>query len=220
MLKIISCALALSVAVLAQALVSYTPPRLVRGGLPALPGPTVIAGGEVMIEATIDQSGALTHPIMLRSTTPFANMVLDAVSGWSFTPARATTDGKEEVVDGSVLIAAVYRPPTSTNGSTIGEPPRNLATASPNAPYAVSMKMPFYPLLARGGLVLLYEVSLDEAGQMIGIRGVGPDSGFDAAAKDALTQWQFRGASVQGRPVPSTAYVIFGFVEPVVSSKP
>ena len=170
-----------------------------------------------MIEATIDRGGALTHPIVLRSTPPFSNLVLDAVSRWSFVPARETTDGKEAVADGSVLIAAVYRPPTLMNGPTLGEQPRDLANASSDAPYAVSMVGPSYPPQAQIGAVLLYEISLDESGRMRELRAVASNPGFDAAAKDALVQWRFRGAAVKGRPVPSMAYVIFGFSQPVTA---
>jgi hypothetical protein len=168
-----------------------------------------------MIEATIDRSGALTHPIVLRSTPPFSNLILDAVSRWSFIPARETIDGKETVADRSVLIAAVYRPPTLMNGPTLGEPPRDVGNASSDAPYAVSMVGPSYPLQAQMGAVLLYEISLDESGRMRNMRAVASNPGFDAAAKDALVQWKFRGAVVRGRPVPSMAYVIFGFSQPV-----
>jgi outer membrane biosynthesis protein TonB len=210
-------ALALSVAVSAQQL-SYIPPRLIRGDLPAMPAPTVIGGGEVMIEATIDQSGALTHPIVLRSTPPFSNLVLDAVSQWSFSPARATTDGREAVVDGTVFIAAIYRQPALMNGPAIGDQPRDLASASSNAPYAVSTVTPSYPPMALMGAVLLYEISLDEGGQVHSMREVASNPGFDGAAQDALAQWKFRGATVNGRPVPSTAYVIFVFRQPIIAS--
>ena len=211
--------MALSAVVSAQQL-PYTPPRLVGGDLPAAAPATVVGGGEVLIEATVDQNGRLTQAIVLRSTPPFSNIVLNAVSRWRFTPARATSDGKDVAVDGTVLIAAIYRPPTLINGPALGDRPRDLASASPNAPYPVSTVAPSYPPQARAGSVVLYEVSLDEAGQIKSIRGVGADSGFDAAAKDALIQWKFRGASVQGRPVSSTVYVIFGFSEPVVSAVP
>jgi TonB-like protein len=219
-LKVMASVVALSAVVSAQQ-PSYTPPRLVRGDLPGLPPATVVGGGEVLIEATVDQNGALTHPIVLRSTPPFSNIVLDAVSRWRFAPARATTpDGKETAVDSTVLIAAIYRPPTLMNGPTLGDRPRDLADASSSSPYPVSTVAPSYPPQARSGSVVLYELSLDENGQMKNMRGIGSDSGFDAAAKDALIQWKFRGASVRGRPVPSLAYVIFGFSEPVVSPGP
>jgi len=193
MLKAGALAIALS-AVLSAQQPSYTPPHLVRGDLPSLPPPTVVGGGEVLIEATVDQTGALTRPVVLRTTPPYTNIVLDAVTRWRFTPAQINTNGKEAFVNGSVLIAAIYRPPTLMNGPTLGDRPRDLSTASSSSPYPVS------------------------TGQVANIRGVGADPGFDAAAKDAIIQWKFRGASFDGHSVPSTAYVIFGFAPPVVGA--
>jgi outer membrane biosynthesis protein TonB len=216
--RVAASAFALFVVVSAQQ-TTYIPPHLVRGDLPSLPGPMVVGGGEVMIEATIDQTGALTHPVVLRTTPPFTNLVLDAVSRWSFEPARATVDGRQTVVDGGVLIAAIYHPPTLLNGPTIGERSQDLASASSNAPYAVSTAAPSYPLQTQMGAVLLYEISLDEAGQVRSVRAVATSPPFDAAAKDALVQWKFRGATAKGRPVPSTAYVIFGFSQPVIPAR-
>jgi TonB family protein len=196
---------------------SYTPPRLVHGDLPALAPLTVVAGGEVLIEATVDEFGTLIHPIVLRSTPPFSNLVLDAVTRWRFTPARQIMpDRKELSVEGTVLIAAVYRAPTLMNGPTLGDMPRDLAVASPNAPYAVSTAVPVYPPQAINASTVMFEVSLDDAGRVTGARAVASDPAFDAAAYDALVQWKFRGASLRGRPVPSTAFVIFSFSQPVL----
>jgi hypothetical protein len=214
-LQLVVFAVALSTVVSAQQ-ASYVPPRLVSGGLPGLPPPMVVGGGEVLIEATVDQSGALTHSIVLRTTPPYTQMALDAVARWRFTPARTTIDGKDTAVDGTVLIAAVYRPPTLMNGPTIGDRPQDLAEASSKVPYPVSTVAPSYPPQARSGSVVLYEVALDEIGQVKNIRAIGADAGFDATAKDALIQWKFRGASLRGLLIPSMAYVIFGFQEPIV----
>src|SRR5207253_7890731 len=76
MLKAGALAIALS-AVLSAQQPSYTPPHLVRGDLPSLPPPTVVGGGEVLIEATVDQTGALTRPVVLRTTPPYTNIVLE-----------------------------------------------------------------------------------------------------------------------------------------------
>jgi hypothetical protein len=64
----------------------------------------------------------------------------------------------------------------------------------------------------------LFEVLLDDAGQMRGARAFGPLAGFEDAARDALAKMRFRGAIHRGRPVPSVTYVLFGFRPPVVSS--
>jgi TonB family protein len=199
---------------------SYAPPLLVQGGLPAQAPVTVAAGGEVLIEATVNEFGTLTHSIVLRSTPPFSNLVLDAVTRWRFTPAREISrDQKEVPVEGTVLIAAMYRAPTLM-GPTLGDPPRDLAVASPNAPYPVSTVGALYPPQALYSSIVMFEVSLDEAGRVTSARAVASDPAFDAAARDALVQWKFRGASVRGRPVPSTAFVIFSFSQPVTFAPP
>ena len=200
---------------------SYAPPRLVHGDLPAQAPVTVVAGGEVLIEATVDKSGTLIRPIVLRSTPPFSNLVLDVVTRWRFAPAREITpDRKELPAEGTVLIAAIYRPPTLMNGPTVGNPPSDLAVASPNAPYPVSTVVPSYPPQALNSSTVMFEVSLDEAGHVTSARAVASDPAFDAAARDALVQWKFRGASLRGRPVPSTAFVIFSFSQPVTLAPP
>jgi hypothetical protein len=59
------------------------------------------------------------------------------------------------------------------------------------------------------------EVSLDEAGSVTDTRGIGSAGGFDGVSRQALESWRFKGGSYRARPVPSTAYVIFGFRVPV-----
>jgi hypothetical protein len=212
--------LALSVVLSAQAPQTFTPPRLLHGDPPGLPPANVVGGGEVLIQGTVDKRGKFTGPVVLRSTAPFTNMVLDAIGSWQFVPARGMTpDLGEAVVDAPVLIAAVYRPP-ALFGPTLGEVPKDLAAATADTPYPVSTVSPSYPPMAVSGAVVLFQVLLDEAGNIKGATTVGPSTGFDAAARDALIQWKFRGASYRGRPVPSTAYVMFGFTPPTLSGTP
>lgn len=206
---------------LLAAVTAFTPPRLISGELPGLPAATVLGGGEVLVEATIDKSGAVTHPILLRNTPPYGQMVLDAIARWRFTPARAPgADDTDEIVDGPVLIAAVYRAPTVFNGPTLGTAPVDQSKASTETPYPVATPAPAFPPQAAFGGVVMLEVSLDEAGISRGVRTVRSNPAFDSAARDALAQWNFRGALLKGRPVASTAYVIFGFMPPVTGPAP
>jgi TonB family protein len=205
-------------ATLLLAVTAFTPPRLISGPPPALPPPTVVAGGEVIIEATVEKDGSLTHPVVLRSTPPYTQMVLDAIGGWHFRPARVPdANGNDQTVASKVLIAAVYRAPALFNGPMAGSPPVDVVRPSGEAPYPVAMTQPAYPPQARTGGVVVMEVSLDEAGTPKIVRTVRSDPGFESAARDALSRWQFRGASLRSKPVPSTAYVIFGFVSPIVN---
>ncbi len=213
-------ALGAAAAVSAQRL-TFTPPRLLTADLTPLPAPTIIGGGEVLIEATIDRTGRVIRPNVLRGTPPYTNMVLDALATWRFEAASVRSiDGKDEPVAMSVAIAAVYRSPVLMNAPTIGEVPRDWTRPSGDVAHPIAMEMPNYPPTARDGGVVLFEVKLNEAGAMTETRGVASIGGFDSAARDALSHWRFKGGMYRSRPVPTTAYVIFGFRQPVVSSSP
>jgi hypothetical protein len=219
MIRVCAVALALAVGVAgstyAQAL-KFTPPRLLKADLPPLPPPTIVGGGEVVIEAIVDRAGFAGRPIVVRSTPPYTQMVLDAMTTWRFEPARATTpDGKESAVEMPVAIAAIFRPPVLLNTPTIGEPAKDWSKPSADVAVPVALVMPNYPPNARDGGVVLLEVALNESGAMTDARGVASTGGFESASREALAQWQFRGGSYRARAVPATAYVLFGFRAPV-----
>ena len=197
----------------------FTPPRLLKADLAPLPAPTIAGGGEVLIEAIVDRSGRLTRPIVLRGTPPYTNMVLETIATWRFAAARErSVDGADASVEMPVAIAAVYRNPVLMNTPTIGEPPKDWSKPSGDLAYPVAMVQPNYPPLARDGGVVLLEVALDEAGTVTETRGIASTGGFESASREALAQWRFRGGAYRARPVPATAYVLFGFRAPVVSS--
>jgi len=213
--------LALSVPLAAQQPRTYSPPRIVSAALPLPPPPMVVGGGEVLVEAIIDRTGAVTRPVLLRSTPPYAEMMLDAISRWRFRPARAAEpDGSDAPVEAPVMIAAVYRPPTLFNGPTIGEAPKDLAVASRDVAYPATLIAPVYPpnALTATASVVLFELLLDETGAVKEARAIETDPAFESAARDALMQFKFRPGLMRGRAVPSSAYVLFGFRPPVIVS--
>ena len=197
----------------------FTPPRLLSGDPPGLPPPNVVAGGEVLVEATVDTTGAVSHAVLLRNTPPYGQMVLDSVSRWRFAPAHATdADGRDQAVEASVLVAAVYRPPTLNNGPTAGTAPLDMSRPSAATPYPVTMAHPTHPIQALSPGVVLLEVSIDEAGITRAVRTIRSVPGLDAAARDAVSQWQFRGASFRALPVRSFAFVVVGFPQPILAN--
>ena len=184
-------ALVLSTAVGAQAPAPYSPPRIASAALPDVPPPNVIGGGEVLIEALIDRNGQVTRPVLLRSTPPFTQLVLDAISRWRFLPATSLNPkGSQETVEASVLIAALYRPPTLFNGPTAGERPKDVGAASADVAYPAALIAPPYPVKAVNVTfaAVLFEVQLDERGEIRGALPVVADPGFESAARDAVMQ--------------------------------
>jgi hypothetical protein len=197
---------------------SFTPPRLVRAALPLLPGPTVVGAGEVIVELTVNETGVVTRPIPLRSTPPYTQLVLDAVSRWQFEPARFVDEkGMESRVSTPVVVAAVYRPPTFVNAPTVGDPPKDLAAPSGDVAYPTALSMPVHPPQALEGAVLLFELALDERAAVIQARPFGASFGYDGVTRDALVRWRFRPATFRGRPAAASTYVVFGFPSPVIN---
>jgi len=196
----------------------FSPPRLLRAELPAEPPSTVLGGGEVLIEFIVDQRGGVTHPQVIRSTTPYTQMVLAAIMRWRFEPARMGRGDTSRVIAAPVTVSAIYRPPTLLNGPAPGDPPNDLASPSADVAYPVAMVSPAYPPRALDGSVLLFEVALDSEGRLTDARGIVTDPAFESAARSALAAMRFRGATSGAHPVPSTTYVLFGFRPPVVSS--
>jgi Gram-negative bacterial TonB protein C-terminal len=193
----------------------YVPARMVRGDPPPLPPPTVVAGGQVLMEAWIDQSGRPIRTTILRTTPPYDQAVTAAVMQWEFDAARASQpDGTVASVPSKVLVAAVYRPPTFPDGATLGQPPEDLSGPSADVAYPSTIAIPPYPPLALAGSVVMFELEIDERGSVSRLRPISSDPGFDSAAMDAIWSWKFRAPAMGGRPVRSTAYVIFGFCAP------
>ena len=146
-------------------------------------------------------------------------MVFDAMSTFRFEPARmAGPDGVEAAIEMPITIAGLFRPPVLSNTPTIGESPKDWSKPSGDAAYPISMEMPNYPPQVRDGGVVLLEVELNGAGGITETRGVASTGGFESASREALTKWRFTGASYRARPVPTTAYVLFGFRTPTFLS--
>jgi hypothetical protein len=193
----------------------FTPPRLLKAELPPMPLPTIAGAGEVLIEAIVDRNGALGRPVILRGTPPYTQMLFEAMATFRFEPARTTgVDGVETAIDMPITIAGIFRPPVLANTPTIGELPKDWSKPSGDAAYPISMEMPNYPPQVRDGGSVLLEVSLNGAGGVTDTRGVISIGGFESASREALTKWRFTSASYRARPVPTTAYVLFGFRPP------
>ena len=57
---------------------------------------------------------------------------------------------------------------------------------------------------------------MESNGVVSGTSVVGSSQGFDTLAVNTARRWRFEPARRQGRPVPSVAYLVFSFREPVV----
>ena len=77
--------------------------------------------------------------------------------------------------------------------------------------YPLTLPTPVFPPNALEGAVVMFEVTLDQAGNLTEARGVQSLGGYEGVSRDALATMRFRGAAYRARPVQARAYVMFGF---------
>lgn len=198
----------------------YEPPRYESGGL-SEPSPMALGGGEVLLELHVDAAGSVSKVVVLRATPPFTDPMREAAASWRFTPARDVSKETEKLVpvEAKVLVAAVFRPPTTYDAPARGEVPEELAEPSRDVAFPRQMIAPPYPPTAYWHMtqMVLLEAEVGEDGSVTTSRVIRSAPGLDAAATAALAKWKFRPARREDHAVRSFVYVVFGFREPVVS---
>ncbi|HLE21129.1 MAG TPA: energy transducer TonB [Vicinamibacteria bacterium] len=193
---------------------TFVPARYRSGSLPVQP-PQVVAGGQVLLEVKVGNDGKVLQAVSLRSTPPFTELLLEGVRLWRFEPAEY----QGEDVESAVLLAGLFRPPTLM-GPTAGEPPQDIGTATDAIPVPYSIVPPDFPPGALADAVVLVEALVERDGTVKQAHAVRSVPGFDDAAAKAAVQWKFRPARRDGVPVPSFAYIVFGFRQPVTPPRP
>ena len=71
-----------------------------RGGAMPLTPVQAVAGGEVFVEATVNNSGAVGD-VTTADLEPFGQYVLNAVRGWQFQPAEEASPPGRVILDRS-----------------------------------------------------------------------------------------------------------------------
>jgi len=204
----------------------FHPAKYRDGVLPPLPPPTVVGGGEVIVELDVTSAGAVRGAKALRTTPPFTAALIDATKTWRFTPAEVENENptpapgepKWKAIDSTVLVAAVFRAPALL-GPTLGDVPRDIGTESDTTPFPFSTTTPQFPPRARDGGIVMIETTIDMRGEPTNNRVLRSSPSFDEAALTALRQWRFRPARILGSTTPTLAYVILGFAQPRIGAQ-
>ncbi len=201
---------------------SFEPARFENGDV-FIQSPMTAGGGEVLLELEVSSSGEVTGVTVLRKTPPFTDPLRQAVGGWRFAPAREVLEPPEApvAVNSKVLVAGFFRPPTLYNAPARGEAPEDVAPPSADVPFPVTMVAPFYPPTAylHMSQMVVIEVEVGAEGKVTSSKVIRRAESLDAAATDAAREWRFLPARRDGKAVPSIAYIVFGFREPVVSEE-
>lgn len=196
--------------------------ELQGGALPPI-AVMAVAGGEVIVELTVNRDGVVESARTLRSTPPYSETLLTVLRGWRFAPAEDVLtpaaglpidQRSRRAATSKVLIVGLFRPP-ALFAATLGEPPTQVAAPSDDAPAVGALTMPAYPVGAQFDGTVLIEVSIGVEGAVLRRRLLRSSPPFDAPALDAVDALSFRPARMRGRAVPSVAYVVSEFRQPV-----
>lgn len=200
----------------------YLPASFQSGAVPQLSVLSVeVGGGEVLLELTVSPDGTVLGSRPLRTTPSFTERIQAASNDWRFVPAEALLEIANQrpgaplthPIESKVLVASVFRPPTFFT-PTVGETVTDVANASDEIPYPLSIVRPLFPPNSMNPGVVLVEARVNGSGAVIGAVVKISAPGFDDVALDAVKQWRFRPARVGGAFVPSLAYIVFGFPMP------
>jgi TonB family protein len=80
----------------------------------------------------------------------------------------------------------------------------------------VSSAEPVYPAMAIGSGTVVLAVSIDAAGEIQHVKVIkGSGGGFESSALEAIKEWKFKPAMLEGKPISSVVPVAFSFSWPV-----
>ena len=200
-----------------------TPALFKSGNVPTLSVMSVeVGGGEVLLEVSVDRTGAVSGIKPLRETATFTERMIQAVKTWTFTPSEAEIPAARrkpggpttETVDTKVLVAGVFRRPLGHRSHAGRTDTGRRHRLRPRSPFPRRLVTPPYPPGTMSPGVVLVEVRVDASGGVTDAKIRVPSPGFDSAALSTARQWKFRPAKSGGANAPAVAYIVFGFPVP------
>ena len=193
-----------------------TAPRVREVNAPPIPV-LALGGGEVMLELTVDETGAVIEVAKLRATPPFTDAMAAAVMTWRFDPAIWLEGKQRKPVTGRVLVIGLFRPPTLYSGPAPGGQVQMMGEPSADLPRLVAPMPVAYPPMAVGSRVVVLELAVGPQAEARGVRVVTSPSGFDAAALHSVHGWQFAPPRDPSTADPLYVYVVLGFRSPIIT---
>lgn len=180
--------------------------RLERAVPPAHPVNTVTSGVAV-VEIELERATDLLKTRMLYGESPFMPRALNALKQWRFKVP-------DELPIARTSVTFLFRPPAFYLLEPLTTPvsPWTPGKDAPALPQQVVD--PGYPAATVVSGSVILEVQVDSVGAVTGVQTILGIEPLTEAAHKAVKNWKFSPATVGGRPVASTAYVVVSFVLP------
>jgi outer membrane biosynthesis protein TonB len=171
-----------------------------------------IADGVVVLDASLDDKGAITGITVVRDVPSLTSPAISAIRTWKFSPA--TRPGKPE--PSTMRVAVVFRPrsyfaadPSFTPIYSAGD--TNRVNQSYVPPGLVSVTYPQYPINAAVPGTVVIHVTVGKSSAIQHLKVVRDLPPFTQLALSAARKWRFQAATLDGKPVVSNLAIAFVF---------
>jgi len=179
-----------------------------------------IANGTVVLDVMISEEGKVTNVQVRRNIASLTEQAVRSVKTWKFEPAKL--NGK--AVTSRITVAVTFNP-ASLLAANVPLPPlvhqddEVRIQSSFQPPEVTRATFPTLPAntLIPGAVIL--EVGINEAGRAQSTKALRGAPPFTTTAIQAIEDWRFIPATLNGRPVESKVVLVFCFRQPV-SSRP
>jgi hypothetical protein len=170
-------------------------------------------GGEVVLDALIDEKGRVAEIKLVRGQSPFLDKVFSAVRTWTFFPALS--EGRAVPSRIGIAFEFSQSPRPAQTGPSQPKPAREYAEPLPNAPERGALPIATVELddpaaQDAEGSVILYDM-VGPQGQLTSVRAVSEMEPRAAASVAAARQWRFVPGKRAGAAADSAAVVVFTF---------
>jgi TonB family protein len=167
--------------------------------------------GEVLLEVNVNAKGEVDNIRIMRGHPLLVHAALDSVKQWKYEPY--VKDGVAVPVMSTVYVNFALSGPARP-----GDPPQGPTTirldTNVMAAKLVSSVQPVYPLEAKQKGIqgeVLFEITIDEQGEVIDVQVLGGNAILVGAAYEAVKQWRYTSVLLNGSPVRARANVSINF---------
>jgi TonB family protein len=184
-----------------------------------------IASGTVVLDVIISEGGEATNVQVRRDIASVTEEAVRSVRTWKFAPAKfngkaVTSRMTVAVTFNPVPLLAVTLNPAPPLAENVPLPPlihqddeaRIQSRFQP--PQVTRATFPTYPLKALNLGTVILQASINEAGKAQSAKALRDAPPFTTSSIQAIEDWRFIPATLNGRPVESKVVLVFCFRQP------
>lgn len=180
-----------------------------------------MANGTVVLDLLVTEKGEVESVQVRRDIAPLTGAAVRSVKEWTFAPAKF--DGK--AVTSRMTVAVTFNPP-SVLAANVPLPPliqqddAARTESSFHPPEVTLATFPTYPADASWPGTVVIEATINEAGKVQSTKVLRDVPPFTAKAIQAVGDWKFLPATLNGRPLRAKTILAFAFRLPSLNLLP